>query len=419
MMGNDDDGEPSRLEFRSYTDDAWYSVRAVTEGVSGDVLRIKYCGFADENDSVFRANDFSDLKHMMDFASRFRPVSVQLQDSECSKVDDGLLVCASHYFMADDLRFYDALVEGVDRCEHSFENGEEECLCTFILSWLHGPNAGNVTAENIGHICRVQFSEEIDPVVASFLKTAREKLSIASCDSSSEVTTGITHNDHGEVPTLKIGQKLSFSHHLKQEKKCTKWFLSDTLPSKSGAVGYPCEKTGQEMDFGGGGNYYLILIENLEKGLTPLAIMEFLRTKVPVTCQALIFPCLSSDFFMRGSILLDSKRKFEMVCNFLENPDQIIASSSGRPWVITEKMMVHSSLRASIEILSLVSQKGDVGSSNELKVVRSGTDEYKVAKELSNMYQEFSNHLKRLQKRLIVEEGNVWQQYNAKRRIKS
>lgn len=104
----------------------------------------------------------------------------------------------------------------MDHCEHSFANGEEECLCTFILSWLHGPNAGNITAENIGHICKVQVTEEIHPVVASFLKTVREKLVVASSNSNSEVTTAITHNDHGEVPPLRIGHKLSFSHHLKQ-----------------------------------------------------------------------------------------------------------------------------------------------------------------------------------------------------------
>lgn len=101
----------------------------------------------------------------------------------------------------------------MDRCEHSVAKGDEQCLCTFVLSWLHGPNAGKITAEKLDQICRVQISEEIDPVVASFLKIAREKIAIASCNTNG---TGVTQNDNGEVPILKIGHKLCFSHHLKQ-----------------------------------------------------------------------------------------------------------------------------------------------------------------------------------------------------------
>ncbi|XP_062107119.1 uncharacterized protein LOC133818340 [Humulus lupulus] len=410
------DDEEARLEFRSYPDDAWYSVRVLVEGDSGDVLRIKYCNFPDDNDNVFRAGEFRDIKHLSDFASRFRPVSSQLQDSECSQVVQGLLVCASHHFRTDDIRFYDAIVEGVGHCEHSFANREEECLCTFVLSWLHGPVAGHMTAERLEQICRVQLRKEIDPVVASFLNKVKEKLKTGSCR---QVTTGVTHNDHGEAPMLKISHKLSFSHHLEQGTKCTEWFLSDTL-SSNWAIGRPHEKNGQDMDFGGVGNYF-VFIENLDKDLSRTAIMEFIEKKVSVTSQAFVFPSLSSDICTRGCILLDNQRNYEKLCNFLEDPDHIIVSSSGRPWVITETMRVPDTLRASVQSLSLVSQKRkrNTGSSDELKVVRSGSDEYRLAKHLRDLYKEFSNHQKRLQKRLIVEEGKIWQQHNAKLRIKS
>lgn len=60
--------------------------------------------------------------------------------------------------------------------EHARKQGEEEeCLCTFILYWLHGPKAGNLTATTIGQICQIQPSGQIDPQVASFLKLARER----------------------------------------------------------------------------------------------------------------------------------------------------------------------------------------------------------------------------------------------------
>nr|POF10433.1 hypothetical protein CFP56_04659 [Quercus suber] len=45
---------------------------------------------------------------------RFRPISVQVQDSDCSKVSVGDIVCASFAFREDDVCFYDALVDGSD-----------------------------------------------------------------------------------------------------------------------------------------------------------------------------------------------------------------------------------------------------------------------------------------------------------------
>ncbi|KAF4349677.1 uncharacterized protein LOC115717198 [Cannabis sativa] len=397
------DVEDARLEFRSYPDDAWYTVRVLVEGDYSDVLRIKYCNFPDDGDSIFRTAEFKDQDHFKDFASRFRPVSSQLQDSECSLVARGLLVSASHHFKTDDIRFYDAIVEEVDHCEHSFANGEEECLCSFILSWLHGPLAGYITAERLEQICRVHHRDEIDSVVASFLSKVKAKLKTGSCRSNHQVTRGVTHNNHGEPPMMKISHNLSFSHHLKQETKFTKWILSDTLLSKW-AIGRPCEKTGQDIDIGGVKNY-LIFVDNIDKDLTHIEIMEFIKEKVSVASQAFLFPSLSSDVCTRVCIMLDTQSHFEKLCNFLSNPDHIIVSLSGRPWVMTETMKVNDSLRASILSLSLLSQerKRNNGSRDELKVVHSGSDEYRLAKHLSNLYKDLSNQEKRLQKRLIVE----------------
>ena len=70
-----------------------------------------------------------------------------------------------------------------------------------------------MTAERLEQICRVQLRKEIDPIVVSFLNKVMKKLKTGSCR---QVTTGVTHNDHGEAPMLKISHKLSFSHHLKQ-----------------------------------------------------------------------------------------------------------------------------------------------------------------------------------------------------------
>jgi len=67
----------------------------------------------------------------------------------------------------------------VERREHAQkQGGEEECSCVFILSWLHGPNAENLTTTAIENICQVQSTAPIDPKVTSFLEVARERFII-------------------------------------------------------------------------------------------------------------------------------------------------------------------------------------------------------------------------------------------------
>lgn len=74
----------------------------------------------------------------------------------------------------------------------------------------------------------------------------------------------------------------------------------------------------------------MIVVDNLEKDLTPSAMMEFISKEVLVSSQAFILPSLSSEFFTRGNILLDSKRDFMKLCDYLESSDSAIVSSRGR-----------------------------------------------------------------------------------------
>lgn len=108
------------MEFKSYKDDAWYDVRIETEsngdsGGNGRRLRVKFSGFADEHDEVVDGKDLKSFKDVDFLRCRFRPMSVQLQDTECSQVHKGLSVCAAHSAYPDDRRFYDAIVDGVSR----------------------------------------------------------------------------------------------------------------------------------------------------------------------------------------------------------------------------------------------------------------------------------------------------------------
>ena len=100
------------MEYRADLDDAWYSVRVAAEE-NGDVLRVKFCGFSEEYDKVVRVSELKSKRDIHNLSERFRPMSVQVQDSDCSKVSVGDIICASFAFREDDVRFYDALVDGV------------------------------------------------------------------------------------------------------------------------------------------------------------------------------------------------------------------------------------------------------------------------------------------------------------------
>ncbi|CAJ1964731.1 unnamed protein product [Sphenostylis stenocarpa] len=179
------------MEFRAYKDDAWYTVCVL---FAGDTLTVKYFNFSDENDEAFRPSQFRDWKELEDFKHRFRPLSKQLQDDDCHSLSPGTRVCACHSFGSDDVRFYDAVVDGVQESKHSWKTGEEECLCTFVLFWLHGPNARNLTTTSIESICVVQLGWELDSAVASFLEMAREKVELFS-SSSVLVPTGVSSSE--------------------------------------------------------------------------------------------------------------------------------------------------------------------------------------------------------------------------------
>lgn len=58
-------------------------------------------------------------------------------------------------------------------------DGEEECLCTFVLFWLHGPNFDYLSVANIANLCVIQDAAKADPRIAYFMKFAKEKMPIA------------------------------------------------------------------------------------------------------------------------------------------------------------------------------------------------------------------------------------------------
>ncbi|XP_047167283.1 uncharacterized protein LOC124836214 isoform X1 [Vigna umbellata] len=384
-------------EFRAYEDDAWYTVCVLFHG---DTLTVKFLGFPPENDVVFPFSYFQNSKDLEAFKRRFRPLSKQLQDEECGLLTPGTRVCACHFFNNEDIRFYDAVVDGVQESEHSWKTGEEECLCTFILFWLHGPNARKLTATSIENICVVQPRWELDPVVASFLDNCSSFLMpkeasgfgmVQYCNNRSNSARQITY----------------FGRTIKETQCARRSVVNACLPEVS------CLKRRMEdRDLGGPKNVCMILITNMDKELCPSTVTEFLRRHTSLSVLVFIFPNLSMEVYNRGAIMVHSEKELQELCGFLNNPNCIITSSTGRPLVILEKLVGLENIKASIGALVHISenilQEKQRRWMNNLKVVHLGSKEFKIASIMRDLFWAFSEHQERLQKRLALEERRIF-----------
>ncbi|KAL9662426.1 hypothetical protein QQ045_027259 [Rhodiola kirilowii] len=370
------------LEFR-YSDDAWYDVKL---SLQGEKLNIKYSMLSGSPEEEFHdARNFKSLDDVLRFQNRFRPLSAQVQDSECRNILPGVTVCASYPSSEDDLRYFDAVVEMVDYKAHSYKEGEEQCLCTFILFWQHGPGAGDLTSATVGDICLLTDGK-IDQTLSAFIEMAR---------------TMVNHKS----------QSFNVAGELGNEKEiaCNQGQVTGHEDKDS------CEPHYQDTDAGGidmklksmTGRYtYVVVIDNLEKDLTPLTAMEFILKETNINSQAHIFPSMLTDMYTRGVIEVNSKREFIELNNFLESTHQIIVSSHNRPWVMTERLLWHGEVRT-IMPTSGGQQIHSARSLSELKVVRSGMPGYNMAKQLKENFIEFCSHGKRVVARLALEEQRI------------
>lgn len=80
-------------------------------------------------------------------------------------------------------------------------------------------------------------------------------------------------------------------------------------------------------------NMCMILIANIGRELCPSAITEFLHRHTSVSASVFIFPNLASEVYSRGAIMLDSEKEFQKLCDFLNNPNCIVISSTERYFV--------------------------------------------------------------------------------------
>lgn len=102
---------------------------------------------------------------------------------------------------------------------------------------------------------------------------------------------------------------------------------------KADMIGNPFERYGHDMDIGG--VPHVLFVENLEKGISAVTIMQFLYQQVSVSCKAIVLPSKQSESYTRATIILDNKKNLEKLSIFLESPDRIIISSRGRYIIVS------------------------------------------------------------------------------------
>ncbi|CAN4096247.1 unnamed protein product [Withania somnifera] len=395
-------GEKYDLEHRYKGDDSWYAVLVTVEG---DTMTVKFEGYEEAFDLKFYAKEFKSKEEIDEFVGRFRNISPQLQDNECASVKEGMIVCAAcNAFGEDDMLFYDAVVEAIHNEDHSFNNGVEECLCTFIVSWLHGPKKDYMTRCGIEGICIIKGTTQVDPRLVSFLKLANQKLRKSSCKS-----TSTSEQDNSASKGLSRNKIVRCLSSPRKSDSTSKQISS---AKNVVDVRYTTEDYSrcwdQDKDLGGQcSNYHVMLVENLERNLLPSSLRDFIHEHTSVSSQAYISPCPSYMPYARGIIVVDCEEKLQRINLFLDNPAHLVVSSKGRPVVISERDVRPSMIKTSLE--SLAYSFKDIFKAKsfcqDLIVVRSGSDAYRRANQAKDLFLEFTSHQQRLYKKLALEEG--------------
>ncbi|XVE72573.1 hypothetical protein DITRI_Ditri11bG0049200 [Diplodiscus trichospermus] len=311
------------------------------------------------------------------------------------------------YCSSNILSIYNPNAHKVLHNKHSNVNGEEVCECTFLLFWLHGPNVGNLTNKGVADVCLLQGSE-LQPKLASFMEIALQKIgkalykSISGTSNDLDCNCVAQHKENEDSPIVK--QKASCAGHLKQA-KCACWSLSKVWPSEGG-IEVHCENR-QDIDVGGDKNLFIVLVQNLEKELSPSVVSEFIHKETSISAQVDIFPSLPWVPYTNGVIMVDCKKDLQQLFGFLLNPNHFIVSLNGRPWVAAEKLSLNDHWTMMLKSHNKLPNRMGSEFSNELKVVCAGTEEYKKAKELRDLFLDFIDHQQRLYKKLRIEERRI------------
>ncbi|KAF7097758.1 hypothetical protein CFC21_099544 [Triticum aestivum] len=154
-----------RMEYRARSDEAWYGARvAVQQGL----LRVMFENSTEDADEWYDPGaDFASPGDVEALRARFRRECPPLDDARCGDLRPGDKLCLACYIRGDveELKYYDAVLETVERVAH----GVEQCACRFTVRWTEGPRSGCLDKVGIDVVCCVPESPIQDPVLGEFL----------------------------------------------------------------------------------------------------------------------------------------------------------------------------------------------------------------------------------------------------------
>ncbi|KAM3395135.1 hypothetical protein P3S68_004140 [Capsicum galapagoense] len=317
---------------------------------------------------------------------RFRSVSPQLQDSECGRLKEGMVVCVGcNAFGGDDMLFYDAVIEAHTQCVA--EVGPKIAPFLKLVNRNFGKSSCMLTS------------------ASKYEKTASEGSSCENGGSNLSIISSFEGmNSSKSIVDVTTGAKIRKYSRLWEDDK---------------DLGWQCP------------SYHLLLIENLERNLLPSSFRNFIHEHTSVSVQAYIFPSPSMQY-ASGIIVVDAKRSVRryssfwiipptLLCPQLEVEDLVILDTAistsemkyineeAEPLVVTERNLRHDMINMWSGSYEPQDMHLVTSLDKDLMVVHSGTEAYERAKQLKDLFQEFTSHQQVLYKRFAVEEMMILQ----------
>ncbi|CAI0432104.1 unnamed protein product [Linum tenue] len=266
--------------------------------------------------------------------------------------------------------------------EHSFSSGKEVCKCVFAVVWQKGPWNGYVWHKSIEDIRIVESGSELDPDVTRFFNMARKE--IAASGSASKAKNGV--DDH---------QPANGTRSVEEDD----W---------------------EDADFGRRNDRYALLVDNLEKDISSSTLKQFIHQETSLGVEVHVSSRLFPETLNKAVIVVESEQQLDELYKFLDCPAQIVVTRTGRPLVVTEKKFEFDTL-AMMRMEGLIDmgrgsymqQGGGIGVKHGLKVVRKGSVEFEEAKEMKDLFVEFSHHQRGLLKKQVEKEKEIMEAGNA------
>ncbi|KAI3969459.1 hypothetical protein MKX01_020020 [Papaver californicum] len=304
------------------------------------------------NNEYYFVQDFKTLEQVENFKKRFRLMMMN--------------VCSSFIQVDEDIKFYNGVIDTIHRKPHPREGRKEICQYSFVVAWLHGPMAGTKESMGIEHICRlISGTPLIDFKLANFLSMSEAQLKLPSNEYSGEDV-----EDNDGINLKKTVKDPGLGGSLMTANSLTKEVHS-----------------------------YYIVIENLEKDLTPWTIVSFLSAHVSIICGAFVFP----------SLLADANNKGNHHCRYSGEASKVIEVSMA--WVITD-------VEPRDGTFGSLMPKAEIVQGSGLRVVSWLADEFTTGKQWMELYTAFAKDVQSLHGNLSLPEEDIILCSNASNRKK-